>query len=438
MPTPALQAISTVSASGFRYIPMDWAPRWVEAYYNQNDLLRNLIFSWVKYPLSQASFLAKHYTRESFYGHEGAPRSAYVLNWNYTDSFTPKITLTNTTIDQPTNIVYWADTYNSFLAEPIYPVCFKSENGPLYFRNLEVVYKTVTSASGILDLTTAFSEYPKSEDEPIILENAWKDIQIVDPADRRWLSSTTLQVLATETFTVYWNSTRIRSAVLSGSSQLLVADETYTPATLNLYNNWDALAGNYGLWRKDLETNTSLKARFQRVALSHNTTEHLSSVFGQTQIVLWDTRKTWSLSGSGAHSVHVVNQSQYRYIQEKPIKNSAELLLTHSPSGGVYLFYKSQLVTSDEWSIEGNVLNLLTPRLILSGEEDFRVHYRIVNFQLTKIDEVYTSLDPGSLSPDLKYVLIAQKVQLLNNPKRQRSWRWDRPNNKVSGSAIFN
>lgn len=415
---------------------MNWAPRWLNAYYDQSDALRKILFAGCTYHLDKASYHFQAYTRSSFYGYEGESRAGYLAKYHFPSDYVPPVVLVCADPQLITTTVYEADTWGSFMYEELHPVFYRDPQGALYFKNLNVVHYQVTAVSGYIDLSTQLAQHPRVADSPIILANGWDDRQIIDPIDTR-LNNTTLKVIQEGVYDVYWHSTRLHTALMAASAYITIGGEQVTLVSHTLENSWDVGGRNPGLYRWDREANNEFKTRLQHYALSSKPETQISSVLGESRTIVWSPQSSWSLAGSGSIRLEPLGLQQYEYREEFPILFNSVFLLSQTPSGVVQVFYNLQAVDSSEYSITGNVLMPLTTRLQEARQGQILVRYRVINYTMQTSGWYITTIGPGNYRPDLKYVMVARKVRFVRNVRRVKTWRWGSSQQGVTGNAAF-
>lgn len=415
---------------------MNWAPRWLHGYYNESDDLRRLIFSSAIYHLDRAGQFFKDHVRHSFYGPEGSSRSGWVAKYYPVLNYVPEVEIV---CDDPyltTAIVWEADSWGSFLHEEIHPVLFKDPAGALYLKNLESVSFSAVSSSGFLELQPFYDLHPRVQDSPIIVSNGWEDRFIIDPSSVR-LRGTKIIGLLNGTYTVSYLSQSLVSEFISGESYLSFQDEQVFVKPLDLENIWDRGAQMFGLNRKDRESNTALKTRFQHYALSHKPETMISATLGEVRVFLWNPQDSWSTAGSGAYQLEVQGIPQYEYFEEYPIKYGQVFLLTQQPSGILQAFYLETPIESHEFTVTGSVFIPQSHRLNTAVEGEIRIRYRKINYLLNMDGSFVSSIMPGWHRPGLYYTLSQRKVRLLSNVKKIKKWRWNHQGNHISGISRF-
>lgn len=437
MPSPLTNLTVTISATGLRYLPMGWAPRWLNGYTTQSDALRKLLFSSCTYHLDRARYYAHNYTRSAFFGSEGESRTGYVAQHHFAKDYVPAVVIVGSMPQLITTTVYEADSLGTLLHEELHPVFWRDGAGAMLLKNLDMVHYQITSASGVLDLTSALASHPRQTDSPVIVANAWDDRQILDPVDSRWLSTTTLQVLQDDTYDVYWQSSRLCTALLSASSYITIGGETVYVKPYVFYNSWDAGLKKLGLLRLDRESNREFKTRFQHYVLAKYPDSLLSSALGEARAFVWNPQDTWSLSGSGSLRIEPLNVPQYEYRSEELLRSGAAWLFTQTPSGLVHVFHNFTFVEADEYTVSGNVLAPLTQRLQQAQQGQVRAVYRVMNYTLTTSGSYVQRIGPAFHSPGLHYVLVSRNVQLVRQPKRVRQWRWGNRPDDLLGTSQF-
>jgi len=405
-------------------------------YYDQSSALRRLMFEGCTYHISRARSSIVTHTRHNFFGPEGEARQGYVAKYHFPKDYVPEVLVVNAAQGVAFTTVYERDSLGSLLAEDIHPVFYRDPAGALLLRNLNMVGYSVTASGGYIDLTSYFVQHPRVEDSPIILANSYDDRIVIDPSDPRLTGSRLITVLD-GTYTAYWQSTVIDAALLNNTTYITIGGEQTQVATHVFENVWDTGLETPGLWRLDGETNTEFKTRFQHYALSARPQTAISSVLGEARAVVWNPQDTWSLTGSGCLTAEPLNLPQYAYVSEILQQFGSVFLFSQTPSGVVQVFYNQSPLTTDEYTITGNVLMPSSTRVQSATQGQLTAKYRVINYTVQASGNYITSLGPGNHRPELVYTMIARKVQIVSAPRRVKNWRWGKQNLGVTGSAVF-
>ena len=72
---------------------MNWVPRWFEAYYNTDSILRKLYFLGIYYYPQILKQVVRTNFSADFYGEVGQDRYTFIAQYHYPNNYIPNITL---------------------------------------------------------------------------------------------------------------------------------------------------------------------------------------------------------------------------------------------------------------------------------------------------------------------------------------------------------
>lgn len=421
---------------------MDWLPRWNEGYYNTRSPMRHVLWDGLRYHLNQGSRTAERDFHPGFWGQEGQARSAWIAVYEPAKDYVPAVSINN---GQSAYDVRQVSHLSGLLYEFQDPTWCYMPDGTLWMRNLEMVSFSVASASGRVDMTSAYAAHPRMEDSPVLLVDDWLDETLLDPTSPRVLEQHVL-VGKDSTYVVKYLSNTVHAWLAAGGSglaTLTIGTQTAKVTPVDVPNVWDESALWLGLERRPRESNAQLKRRIQLASMSVNEQEMLSAQLGTGKLLAWGGQNTLSFTSSGALSVRPVEDHQYQYRTESPAMESNTLRLASMPSSGCYvLYYRGEpVVNTQAFTLADNVLSLSERRLQQAERGDMLIKYKQTPWSLQTQDvsgRAYAvNLVAGQVQPHGTYVYITRKALVRNMRRRIRSWKWDVEQATPDGTAAF-
>lgn len=413
---------------------MNWVPRWCEAYYNTDSLLRKLYFLGIVYPNDLMMRLLVDRLVPNFYGELMDDRIGFTANYHYPKKYVPSVSLI---VSGVSRTVVCKDTYGSFMYEAVLPVYYRGDN-LLYFKNLETVSFAATAISGYLDLSSFLAQSTIDPDSPIILENQWGDLTLVDQTSTTYFSvSGHVLVGYNGSYTVYYRSQDRLNRLLAGTDYITIDNETISLTPYHFTNVWDNYAELLGLKRAGRETNKHLKSRLQHLTLAKKTNQRISASLGMTIGINWYASGVTTLPGSFS-DWEFQDYYRQRYVEEFPVKDGSNYILSLVPTGYVQVFYKNLKMESTAYSISGSQVISLASVLSGGNTGDVKVSYLSKNLPL-RTHTNSTTIEP--LVPDAQMYLgiLVRGVAVNNSQKKIKAeeWCWNKDLGQLSGLADF-
>lgn len=414
-----------------RWIPIDWIPRWMDPNYDKDSTLRKLYFLGIVYWANEMERQLHDNLVPQFFGEIGGDRQAWIVQYHYPKNYIPHVVL----VTNSSSSLAFKDSVGSLLYEKKLPVYCRDDNY-LYFKNLDSVCVSVTSVTGILTYAALASSIV--EDSQIIVENEWGDCFYFDQYDQRVnLASGTIDIGYEGTFRVWYKSLNSFNKLSNGQYYITIDDERYRISPYYFKNTWDEYAALKNITRRDTESNLHLKARCHYRSLSKRIEEKISASLGQCQIIMWNTQDTLSLSGSGNQSFNFLDFNGSFYVEETPIKDGANFLLSYVPSGYVQLFLNGRKLETDTYSVSGSriVPSTLNTNLLNATEGALKVTYKHVIYDTSS--RTTSSLEAIDEIKKPVVGIISKKVRVSNTQKKIDIWRWNQELGKLTGLAGF-
>jgi hypothetical protein len=416
---------------------MNWVPRWFEAYYNTDSVLRKLYFLGIYYYPGIMKQVVKTNFSAKFYGEVGQDRYTFIAQYHYPNTYIPNITL-HLSGSAASSIVAPRESLGSMLYEWTTPVYFKADD-ILHFKNLDVRSVAVTATSGIINLTTAFSQYALDVDSPIIVKNYWGDCLYFDQSNINLsLASGTIFVPYEGSYTVYYRSSTINNSLVAGTSYIKIDGETIPIKLQYLENAWDNLGQSMLLKRNKHESNTAYKVRIQHYSVANYPNQKIAAALGKTVGITWYTSGgTFSTSGYNDW----VFQDYYRALQltEYLTKVGSSFMFTFIPSGTVHLLLKGNKVDESSYTVSGSYLVCNSDLLRSASEGELTASYtsrRMPTRNYPETANLEAAIPDGRL---YRGILVKDEILVKNVAKKikEKEWKWNANLGLLNGLADF-
>lgn len=422
-----------------RYLPMNWVPRWMEAYYTTDSLLKKLYFLGIYYSNDLMKSLLYDKLIPTYYGNTGGDRYTYIAKYDYPKNFIPSISLYST---GGSSIVREADSIGTLLYELKTPSYFKGETH-LYFKNLDIRSVAVSALSGFIDLTTAFSQESIDEDSPLVIENQWGDCFYIDQSSISYVpASAYLQVPYNGGYTVYYRSSARRTQLLNGDDYITIENERVPIKLVYHKNSWDYFAEMYSLRRNKWETNTDLKQRCQHSTIAQKANQRIAAALAQSIGFYWrpsDTTNTVNLSGY--NDVALQEYPVFKYtIKEVPTLVGSSYFLSKPSTGHVQLLLNGKTIDTNLYTVTGSLIILDSELYRESLDNRLSVSYKTQSFSIDDFIDAQQvfgkqfeedKLYPGILIRDT--VVVEDTVRKV----KPTEWKWNKIPTGLSGLADF-
>lgn len=414
-----------------RYMPMNWVPRWNEAYYSTDSILRKLYFLSMIYYSEEMQRLITGNIVPNFYGEVFQINTGFIAKYNYPKNHIPHV---NLVVSGVTREIIQKDTLGSFNYEMVNPV-FCVVDDLLYFKNLEIVSTSVTSTSGYLSLTTAFSTNTLDTDSPIILENSYGDFTYIDQTSSLYSSASSFVFVPyNDTYTVYYRSSERLSALINETHYITIDSEVIPIKPIQLKNSWDEFAWLKNISRHHRQNNSALQKRAQHLTIAKKPNQRIASVLGTTQGFTWYA--SGSISASAYTDWEVQEYKRFFYFEEAPFKDSDNYVLTYQPTGFVQLLFNGVPVETTAYTITGSYIIPASSLLSQATEGSLVVKYKCERMapRNTVDDVIATIPDRGTYRGILvKDVLVTTATKKI----KKEEWRWNKELGKLNGQADF-
>lgn len=422
-----------------RFLPMNWVPRWMEANYNTDSLLRNLYSLGIVYYNALLKETLKPEVSASFYGQVGNDRYLFLAKYSYPETYIPHITL-HTSGAVSGAVVERRDTLDSLLYEHIKPVYFKSEE-LIHFKNLDVLSFQASALSGTtLNVSSQLASYPKDADSPFILENSYGDIVVIDSASEKFKAASGLIItqLRDTSYTIHYRATSLASALVNETSFIKI-DGAITPIKLHYIENvWDKLAKNYMLTRNKRESNTSLKSKIQHLTIAKKANQKIAAMLGYTVGLVWYASGS-AVSTSGFNDWEIQDFSSKVFVKEFLTKDGSSFVFSFAPSGHVDIICNGIVLDSSSYTISGSYLHPNTNLFKDIDTEKVEATYTNIKFRNTTYPRsggIYSEIPDRMLH---RTILVKEEIVVKNVIKKikDREWVWNGNLGLLTGAANF-
>lgn len=414
-----------------RYMPMNWAPRWLEAYYNSDSLLRKLYFLGSVYYKEELMELLTGNIVPGFFGKIYDDSLVFTAKYIFPERYVPHIKYF---VGSSSGTVTLTNTYGNYVYDKVNPIaCVYNEL--LWLKNLEVRIASAMATSGYLNLSTVFNQEAITLDSPVVVENSYGDQKIVDQTSINFLAGSGITGFGDGTYLVYYRSAARVSGFLDGSNYITIDNEKVNIFPTHISNKWDEYASFMGIKRKDRESNLSLKSKAQHLTIAKRANQKIAAALGTTNGLAWTATGTIA---SGYIDWEFMDYNRFDYISELPIKVSDYFALTFIPTGWVQLFIKGRPIESSAYQISGSFI--LPVSGIFQGVEDADL---LINYKT----EFMASRNPVETGPivainktiDSYYGIGVQSVRTISTSKKIKpeEWRWNINLGQLDGIAEF-
>lgn len=420
-----------------RFLPMNWVPRWFEAYYNTDSILRKLYFLGIYYYPQILKQVVRTNFSADFYGEVGQDRYTFIAQYHYPNNYIPNITL-HTSGGAASSVVEYRETLGSLLYEWTTPVYFRS-NDLLHFKNLDVHSVAVSSSSGLINLNSALSQYALDVDSPIIVKNYWGDIKYYTQSDINVsLASGTIFVQYEGSYTVYYRSSTINSALVSGTSYIKIDGETIPIKLQYLENAWDLVGNSMLLKRNKHESNSAYKIRIQHSSIAQYPNQKIAAALGKTVGITWYT-SGGTVNTSGYNDW--IFQDYYRALQltEVLTKVGSTFVFSFQPSGSVYIELNGKKVSEDSYTVSGSYLICNSDLFRSATEGELTAAYTHRRMPTRNYPEI-GNLNPSTIDGKLyRGILVKDEILVRNVAKKikDKEWKWNADLGLLNGLADF-
>ena len=423
-----------------RYLPIDWIPRWQIPNYRLESTFRLwYVFSLIN-PKTDIVDITRESIRPYFFGRVSQPRLGYVAQYhgpkNLYHEFEVRLFVPLGGPLGPISVqnVKKADTIGTFLAEAINPIYYIDEHN-YYLRNLAATTISTTTSSGVLNLKALLENDPAIEDSPFVLTDSYGDKTYLDQIDGRF-DGERIFIARAGTYSIQYLSQSIHSKILAGTAYLTINSDTVAIFTKDFTNVWDQAAEWFIIKRRPSETNVKLKQRSQHLALATTVDQRIAASLGVTKAHYWDTEFT-SLVPSGTINFSVLATPQNLYIEEFPLRDGDNFILSYVPSGSLQLFYNQTKVEPDCYSVVGSEIIPSSSVLRNADNKSVMVNYTTKQFLTLTASGYYTAIVPLSIRKDQRLYLTSHKVKINSSLKRIKMWYWDKDEGVLEGGAVF-
>lgn len=418
-----------------RYFPMNWVPRWCEAYYSSDSTLRKLYFLGVYYYQDLMKQLLVGTMLPQFYGEIGSDRYLFIGKYHYPDNYIPHVVLYKST---GSSVIASRDSMGSLLYELVTPVYYKSDNH-IYFKNLDVSSVSVSAVSGIIVLPSDLNVYPKETDSPFIIENLWGDLKYIDQTSQIYNSTTnTIYVGYDGGYTVYYRSTSALTKLLNSTTYISIDQEVISLELYHHTNIWDRFAQNVSIKRNNNETNLSLKTRAQHMTIAAKPRQRIAAALGLTVGIVWYTSGT-AVNTSGYNDWQFQNYNRSLYIDEILTKDTSAFVFSYAPTGYVQLFLNDNLILEDSYTVSGSYLLCDSNLLRQASEGSLRAIYKHQRMKPISYPETSNLVATVTDAKLYRGILIKDEIIVENVTRKikQEEWRWNKEQGLLSGLADF-
>lgn len=418
-----------------RLIPMNWAPRWMDAYYNDGSLLKNMYFQGIAYPQDQLQQIIADTLYPKFWGKLGQCRALFATKYFWPKGYIPVIHFVGPT---GTGQVVFKDNIGTLLYEKVDYVYTVFE-GKIILKNLpRVIHPTHTTASGTIDCQAEVVDDPPMEDSLFILENSFGDRVYIDQTDWRY-NNGVIDIGIQGNFQLYWMSQSTYTQILSGDYYLLIDGKKASLHEYFVDNVWDSYAFLHSIERQNHETNLSLGEKCRQLSVSQEFAQRLGAALGTSQFFRWGTAagSTFSLSGSGAIDFELIDSPLFHYISEAPFKNGDNWVLSWVPESYVQVFLNDRKVETSSFIVSGNVLVSVSNTLKQADFGQVTVSYKTLMFTSTTSGDLVTQLTSNHVNNKSVLGVYSTNLKVTSSSKRIETFRWNKSLGLLSGTADF-
>lgn len=413
---------------------MDYVPRWFDCHYTEESPLRKLYTEALTTPRAQLSAVAQLDALVRFHAPIFQPRLQFLLDLPHTAYQQTSIALV---VPSGFQDVYPFDSAHS---RRDYPSSAASFDRPTFYQSVDgtrlvnphLVRFSVVPTSGVLDLSTYFSQFPPVSDtfvqlkpekgSPILLgvddlpggRLSWNDVR---PATVCFLCQTLLDAFLTGEAWVEVSGTKVR----------------ISPAPTP--NVWDRYLGSFGLRRRGFEDNSSAKFRAQTKSLGRLDESYIASELGLSSLHLWDTGFPLSLASSGVTRLETPTLDRTVYMEEVPTKDGDHLVATAPVLDAVVVRYRGTVLDPTLYAVEGGKIRLLSEKYKSFSGEEFTVSY--IFRQLSLVEGEFVEEATFHVERDIHIVLLNRGVRIHTTPRAVRKWVWDKTESSLKGLASF-
>lgn len=430
-------SISEGAVENQRYLPMEWAPRWMNCYYDDSSLLKKLYFLGIVSPNDKLRSLTAGRIVPGFNNYLSEPRIGFYAQYIFPADHIPDIVSFYSAVSSGSLVEKYS--VGDLLYELTAPVYYKDSQGTLIFRNLDVVSVSATTASGYIDLTSYLTAHPLLPDSGIIIENAFGDQMLFEPDDSRFQNNH-LNVTLTGTYTVRWHSQTLYDGFISGENYVTIEGEKIRLYPYNFSNTWDEYSKYVGIHRRSYEDNRSLKGRCQHLSLSVTEVQGISSALGNSGVIVWNTQLDSTLAlPNNPTSITFLNQPTAEYIKEdNPLKDGDNIRLLFVPTELISIFVGSQYVQPSSYLVSGSLIMPLDHVLQNTKAEYITAHYKTEHITNTlTASGTLVDITRENDGRELLRVLYSTGVLTQRNSRKVSTWKWDRDQGLITGLAQF-
>lgn len=420
-----------------RYMPMNWVPRWFEAYYNTDSILRKWYFLGLYYYSDLMKEIIRDQIVPHFFGQIWEDRYLLVAHYHYPLTYIPHVSVF-TSGNAASATVRCTDSSGSMLYEFTDPVYYRGDTN-LYLKNLDVRSVSACAISGAINLTTFFSQEAIDDDSPIFIENQYGDFSFIDQFSTRYIPASSIVLVPYDgLYTIYYRSVPRLESFITGNSYITIdglAVDVHVHYTDNI---WDNFAQLENLTRNKFESNRRLKARCQFMTIAKFPNQRIAASLGQAVGINWYTSGS-AVSGSSFNDWQFQGYTSRFYFTETPIKSGNNYVLSYPPTGYVQAFLNGNLICDDSFTVSGSYIISNTPLLAQSTAGNLSVTYKT---QVMRDREYPETGNIVAILPDgLQYrgILIKDSVFVTNTTKRINSneWLWNSNLGLLGGLAGF-
>jgi len=420
-----------------RFFPMNWVPRWCNAYYSTDSILRKIYFLGLYYYTDLMKQVLKGSFTPNFYGEVGTDRYLFIAKYHYPQTYIPHITL-QVTGNAASTIVKAVDSMSSLFYELTSPVYYRGSD-LLYFKNLDIRSVAVTATSGIINLTTIIAQEALEPDSPIIIENSWGDQRYIDQTNSSYSAvSGTIRVPYDGTYTVYYRSNIRLNSLLNSISYIRIDGEIISIYQHYVDNVWDYFADYLALFRNKSETNNQLKTRSQHMTVASRPNQRIAAALGLAVSITWYTSGA-TINTSGYNDWQFQGFTRSFYVREVPIKDGNNFILTYAPTGYVQVFLDGNKINESAYTVSGSYLIAGSTLLEQASEGNIEVSYKHQRMRERHYpeNENLTAIEADGLL--YRGILIKDDILVKNVTRRieDQEWRWNKEQGLLNGSADF-
>lgn len=431
------------SASGIigsQWSTFDWAPRWMEPYYDTTSILRKLYNLAIINPQESIKDIGNTYVTPKFYGTISSTRLIWRAKYNKTTNHIPAISIVISDANAVSGSIRLVETYGQFLYERFYPVAYYDSvrTNTLLLKNISLVRIGNVAGQGRIELGYIFDLYPILEDSLITLIDPWGDTYYYDQNDPRF-DGRGIYVEKGGYFSVQYTSKTFVNQFIAGTAYITIDGERVFVTPVDARNTWDEYGDLLGITRSPRETNKSLKFRAQQLSFLEDPEARISAIFGQSKYVFWDTHiSSVNIATTGATSATFIDTPQYIYITEQPEKDGNYFRLSYVPDSYVQLFIGNKSVINTTYSVSGGwIVPLDSDTLDNLSPGTVTAQYITKQFSFTESGNFITDFSTENIRRDLVTVILGRNIKIEAIPKKINEWRWNKENGVISGEAIF-